>query len=96
MFKPQNDRVIVKRDDAREVSKGGIIIPEQAQETPSKGTVIRVGTGEKMTDGKRFPLLVAEGDRVIFNPRAGLNVLHDEPADHLLIRECDILCVVEE
>lgn len=97
-FRPLNDRVVVKRDEADSVSPGGIIIPEQAKEKPVNGTVISVGSGEKFpyADTPKVPLSVVPGDRVIFSRLACLEVMHDEPGDFLLIRECDILCVVEK
>ena len=95
MFRPMNDRVIIKRDEAESVSTGGILIPEQAKDIPVRGTIVRVGTGEKMSDGRRFPLNVSEGDRVIFSKLAGMHVCEEEAGDHLLIRECDILAVCE-
>lgn len=94
MFKPQNDRVIIRRDDAESVSPGGIIIPEKAKDLPVRGTIVRVGTGEKMKDGSHVPPTVAVGERVIFSKMAGIAVCPEEEGDHLLIRECDILAVI--
>jgi chaperonin GroES len=91
--KPLNDRIIVKRIEEQEKSKGGIIIPDTAKEKPQQGKVVAVGPG-KRDDGKLIPLDVKAGDTVLFAKYAGTDI-KIEGEDHLILREDDVLGVVE-
>jgi chaperonin GroES len=92
-FRPLHDRVVVKRVDAEEKSKGGIIIPDTAQEKPQEGQVIAVGPGGRDENGKLIPMGVKAGDRVLFGKWSGTEVKLD--GDELLImKESDIMGVV--
>ncbi len=91
--RPLHDRLIVKRIEEEEKSSGGIIIPDAAKEKPQQGTVIAVGSGRR-DDGKVIPLDVKTGDRVLFGKYAGTEIkLSGE--EHLILREDDILGVIE-
>lgn len=90
---PLGDKVVVKRLEAEEVTSGGIVLPESAQEKPREGRVLSVGDGRLLRDGTRAPHLVKEGDRVIFRSWSGTEV--DVDGENLLIMgEDDILAVV--
>jgi chaperonin GroES len=91
--KPLHDRIIVKRIEEEEKSKGGIIIPDTAKEKPQQGKVVAVGPG-KRDDGKLIPLDVKAGDTVLFAKYAGTDI-KIEGEDHLILREDDVLGVVE-
>jgi len=91
--KPINDRVVVLRIDEEKKSKGGIIIPDTAKEKPQQGRVVAVGPGKMGEDGKRIPLDVQQGDRVIFAKYAGTEIKIDG-IEHLFMQEADILAVV--
>ncbi len=93
-IRPLQDRIIVKRIDEEETSKGGIIIPDSAKEKPQEGKVIAVGNGKIGDDGKIQPLDVKKGDRLLFSKYAGTEV-NLEGEEHLIIREDDVLGVVE-
>ena len=93
-IRPLQDRVIVKRVKEEDKTKGGIIIPDTAKEKPIEGEVIAVGPG-KMEDGKRIELTVKVGDRVLFGKYAGTEVKL-EGEEHLILREDDILGVIEK
>ncbi|MFQ5465740.1 MAG: co-chaperone GroES [Thermodesulfobacteriota bacterium] len=92
-IKPLGDRVLVKRMAEEEQTKGGIIIPDSAKETPAEGKIIAVGPGRKDDSGKVQPLDVKVGDTVIFSKYAGTEVKL-EGEEHLIMREEDILGVV--
>jgi len=93
-IRPLQDRVIVKRLEEEETSKGGIIIPDSAKEKPIEGKVIAVGKGKILDDGTVRPLDIKEGDRVLFGKYSGTDV-HIEGEEHLILREDDILGVIE-
>jgi len=93
-IKPLHDRVILKRVAEEEKSKGGIIIPDSAKEAPAEGKVIAAGPGKK-EDGKIVPLDVKAGDRVLFSKYAGTEV-KIEGEEHLIMREEDILGIIEK
>ena len=93
-IRPLQDRVIVKRVAEEETTKGGIIIPDTAKEKPIEGTVLAVGNGKVLEDGKVRSLDVKAGDRILFTKYAGTEVKIDGE-EHLVIREEDILGVVE-
>jgi len=93
-IRPLQDRIIVKRVDEEETTKGGIIIPDTAKEKPQEGKVIAVGKGKLNEDGKLQPLDVKKGDKVLFSKYAGTEI-NIEGEEHLIIREDDVLGVVE-
>ena len=93
-IRPLQDRIIVRRVDEEETTKGGIIIPDTAKEKPQEGKVIAVGKGKIDDDGKVHPLDVKKGDRVLFSKYSGTEV-QIEGDEHLIIREDDVLGVVE-
>lgn len=93
-IRPLQDRVLVKRVESEEKTKGGIIIPDTAKEKPIEGKVIAVGAGKIGEDGKQRPLEVKVGDRVLFGKYAGTEVKIDGE-EHLILREEDILGVIE-
>lgn len=89
-FRPLHDRVLVRRIEAEEKTAGGIIIPDNAQEKPSEGEVIAVGSGTKAEDGTITPLDVKAGDRVLFGKWSGTEVKLDGE-DLLIMKESDIM-----
>ncbi|WP_018123706.1 co-chaperone GroES [Desulfovibrio oxyclinae] len=93
-LKPLNDRVLVKRLEMEEKTAGGIIIPDSAKEKPMKGEVVAAGPGKLDDAGKRVELTVKTGDTVLFAKYAGTEVKIDGN-EHLVMREDDILAVVE-
>jgi chaperonin GroES len=93
-IRPLQDRILVKRIDEEEKTKGGIIIPDSAKEKPQEGKVIAVGNGKIGDDGKVQPLDVKKGDRVLFSKYSGTEV-NIEGDEHLIIREDDVLGVME-
>jgi chaperonin GroES len=92
--RPLQDRILVRRVEEQEKTKGGLIIPDAAKERPLIGNVIAVGTG-KREDGKVIPLDVKQGDRVLFGKYSGTEI-KVEGVDHIILREDEILGVVEE
>lgn len=92
-FRPLHDRVVVKRLEGEEKSKGGIIIPDTVKEKPQEGKVIAVGPGGRDENGKRTPLDVKAGDRILFGKWSGAEVKIDGD-DLLIMKESDILGVV--
>ena len=93
-FRPLHDRVLVKRVKEEEKTKGGIIIPETAQEKPQEGEVVAIGPGARDEDGERIALDVKVGDRILFGKWSGTEVKVD--GDELLImKESDIMGVIE-
>ncbi len=93
--KPLNDRVLVKRLEEVQVTKGGIYIPDTAKEKPVEGKVISVGPGKVNDQGNRVPLNLKDGDRILFGRYAGSEIKIDGE-EYLMIREDDILAVVED
>jgi chaperonin GroES len=92
-FRPLHDRVVVKRVDAEEKSKGGIIIPDTAKEKPSQGEIVAVGLGGRDESGKLIPIDVKTGDRVLFGKWSGTEVVL-EGEDLLIMKESDIMGVI--
>lgn len=92
--RPLHDRLLVKRVQEEEKTKGGIIIPDTAKEKPIEGEVIAVGNGTLLDDGTVRPLDVKKGDRVLFSKYGGTEIKIDGE-EHLILRESDILGVVE-
>ncbi|MFN3853830.1 MAG: co-chaperone GroES [Phreatobacter sp.] len=93
-FRPLHDRVVVRRIDAEEKTKGGIIIPDTAKEKPQEGEVIAVGPGGRNERGELVPLDVKVGDRVLFGKWSGTEVKIDG-VDYLIMKESDIMGVVD-
>jgi chaperonin GroES len=94
-IKPLNDRVLVKRMEEVQVTKGGILIPDTAKEKPIEGKVIAVGPGKMSDAGARMPLQLKEGDRVLFGKYAGTEIKM-EGDEFLMMREEDILAVIND
>ena len=94
-FRPLHDRVVVKRVDAEEKSKGGIIIPDTVKEKPSEGEVVAVGPGGRDEAGKLIPIGLKSGDRVLFGKWSGTEVKIDGQ-DLLIMKESDIMGVIDE
>ena len=93
-FRPLHDRVVVRRVDSDEKSAGGIIIPDTAQEKPSEGEVVSVGSGARAEDGSITPMDVKAGDRVLFGKWSGTEVTIDGE-ELLIMKESDIMGVIE-
>ena len=93
-IRPLQDRLLVQRIEEEETTKGGIIIPDTAKEKPQEGKVIAAGKGKVNEEGKVHPLDVKKGDRILFSKYAGTEVTI-EGEEHLIIREDDVLGVVE-
>ena len=93
-IRPLNDRILIKRVEEEEKTKGGIIIPDSAKEKPAEGIVVAVGNGKHNDKGERIALEVKVGDRVLFSKYGGTDVKL-EGEDHLIMREDDILAIVE-
>ena len=94
-FRPLHDRVVVRRIEAEEKTKGGIIIPDTAKEKPQEGEIIAVGPGARDENGKVNPLDVKAGDRILFGKWSGTEVRIDGQ-DLLIMKESDIMGIVEE
>ena len=92
--KPLNDKVLVERLEAEEVTKGGIVLPDSAKEKPKEGKIIALGDGRLLDDGKRAPFQVKVGDRVLFSSYAGTEI-KIEGDEYLIMGEDDILAVVK-
>jgi chaperonin GroES len=93
--KPLNDRVLVKRTEELQMTKGGIFIPDTAKEKPIEGKVVAAGPGKMSDSGNRMALAVKEGDRVLFGKYAGSEI-KIEGEEYLMMREEDILAIVED
>jgi chaperonin GroES len=93
--RPLADRVLVRRVAEEEKTKGGIIIPDSAKEKPAEGEVVAVGNGKFDDDGKLRPLAVKKGDRILFGKYVG-NEIKIDGVEHLILREDDILGVLEK
>jgi chaperonin GroES len=93
-MRPLHDRIVVKRIDEDEKTKGGIIIPDTAKEKPQQGRVVAVGNGKLLEDGTIRPLDVHKGDKVLFGKYSGSEFVIDGE-EHLIIREDDVLGVLE-
>ncbi|MFQ5701615.1 MAG: co-chaperone GroES [Acidobacteriota bacterium] len=92
--KPLFDRVLIKRVEAEQKVKGGIIIPDTAKEKPMEGKVIAVGAGRLDDDGKRIPMEVKTGDRILFGKYAGTEIKIDDK-EHVILREDEILGIIQ-
>jgi chaperonin GroES len=92
-IRPLNDRVLVKRAEQQEQVRGGIIIPDTAKEKPQEAEVVAVGPGKLNDDGKRTPLEVQVGDRILMGKYSGSEIKIDEN-DYVIVREDEILAIV--
>ena len=93
-IRPLHDRVLIRRIEEKEVAKGGIIIPDTAKEKPMEGEVVAAGPGKMLEDGKRSPLDVKAGDRILFGKYAGTEIRLDDN-DYVIMREEEILAVLD-
>jgi chaperonin GroES len=94
-IRPLHDRVLVKRVEEEQKTKGGIIIPDTAKEKPTRGEIVAVGNGARDENGKLFPLDVKQGDIVLFAKWGGTEVKVDGE-ELIILKEADILAVVED
>ena len=92
--KPLHDRVLIKRDDAAHVSKGGIVIPNQ-QEKPVEGTVVAVGPGKRSDSGELQAMTIKTGDKVLFGKYAGTEIKLDSE-EYVIMREDDIMAIMQD
>ncbi|MBW2604066.1 MAG: co-chaperone GroES [Deltaproteobacteria bacterium] len=93
-LRPLNDRILVKRVEEETKTKGGIIIPDTAKEKPAEGKIVAVGQGALNNDGKRVPLEVKKGDRILFGKYGGQEI-KVEGEEYLIMSEQEVLCVIE-
>jgi len=93
--KPLQDRILVKRIEEEEKTKGGIIIPDAAKEKPQEGKVVAVGDGKTLESGKKAPLTVKPGDKILFGKYSGTEIKVDGE-EHLILREDDVLAIFED
>ena len=93
-IKPLNDKILVKRLEAEEVTKGGIVLPDAAKEKPKEGTVLALGDGKLLDDGQRALFQVKVGDRILFTSYAGTDIKIDGE-EYMILSEDDILAVIE-
>ena len=93
-IRPLHDRILVKRLEEGEKKRGGIIIPDTAKEKPQEGKVIAAGTGKVGDDGKKIPLDVKAGDKILFGKYSGSEVKLDDE-EYLILREEDVLAIIE-
>jgi chaperonin GroES len=92
--RPLHDRIMVERLEEQEVRRGGIIIPDTAKEKPQEGKVIAVGNGKVNDEGKKVPLDVKAGDKILFGKYSGSEVKLDDE-EYLILREEDVLAIIE-
>ncbi len=95
MLKPLNEHILVQRLEQESISKGGIIIPDTAKEKPAKGAVVAVGPGKRAKDGSRLAIDLKPGEVVLFGKYSGTEVKLNG-TEYMILREDDILAVVEE
>ncbi|OPY68109.1 MAG: 10 kDa chaperonin [Syntrophorhabdaceae bacterium PtaU1.Bin034] len=93
--KPLADRLVIKRIEEEEKTKGGIIIPDAAKEKPQEGRVIAVGDGKVLDNGQKSPLTVKVGDKILFGKYSGTEIKIDGE-EHLILREDDVLAIIED
>jgi chaperonin GroES len=93
-IRPLHDRILVKRLEEQETVRGGIIIPDTAKEKPQEGTVVAVGNGKVGDDGKRIPLDVKAGDKILFGKYSGSEVKIEDD-EYLILREEDVLAILD-
>ncbi|PYN16974.1 MAG: co-chaperone GroES [Candidatus Rokuibacteriota bacterium] len=92
-IRPLHDRIVVERLEEKEVKKGSIIIPDTAKEKPQEGKVLAVGNGKVSDDGKKIPLDVKAGDKILFGKYSGSEVKIDDK-EYLIMREEDVLAIL--
>ncbi len=92
--RPLGDRVLIKALEAKEKSKGGIVLPDTAKEKPQEGKVIAVGKGKVSEEGKATPLEVKKGDKILYGKYSGTEITVDDE-EYIILREDDILAVIE-
>lgn len=92
-IKPLGDRIVIKVLENEERTKGGIVLPDTAKEKPQKGEVLAVGTGE-IVDGKKIPLEVKVGDKVIYSKYAGTEIKLED-GEYLILRQSDVLAILQ-
>jgi chaperonin GroES len=93
--KPLQDRILIKRIEEEERTKGGIIIPDAAKEKPQEGKVVAIGDGKTLESGQKAPLTVKPGDKILFGKYSGTEIKVDGE-EHLILREDDVLAIVED
>ena len=93
-IRPLHDRILVKRQEEQETKRGGIIIPDTAKEKPQEGKVVAVGNGKVGDDGKKIPLDVKAGDKILFGKYSGSEVKIEDD-EYLILREEDVLAILE-
>jgi chaperonin GroES len=93
--KPLGDRVLVRRLEAEEKTKGGIVLPDTAKEKPKQGEIMEVGDGKVNDQGKKIELSVKKGDKVLFSSYAGTDVKIDGE-EYLILKEEDVLAIIKE
>jgi chaperonin GroES len=93
-LRPLQDRILVQRVGEETTTKGGIIIPDTAQEKPAEGKVVSVGNGKVSDDGKRIPLEIKKGDRILFGKYSGTEV-KISGEEYLIMREDDVLGIID-
>ena len=93
-LQPLGDRIVVKTSEAEDKTKSGLVLPDTAKEKPQEGKVIAVGSGKLLDDGEVKKLEIKRGDRVLYGKYSGTEV-HIEGEDYLILREEDVLAVVE-
>jgi len=94
-IKPLQDRLVIKRIEEEEKTKGGIIIPDSAKEKPQEGRVVAAGDGKTLESGQKAPLTVKPGDKILFGKYSGTEIKIDGE-EHLILREDDVLAIVED
>ena len=92
--KPLQDRILIKRIEEEERTKGGIIIPDAAKEKPQEGRVVAIGDGKTLESGQKAPLTVKPGDKILFGKYSGTEIKVDGE-EHLILREDDVLAILE-
>ena len=93
-LRPLNDKIVVKRLEAEQTTKGGIVLPDSAKEKPKEGVVVSIGAGKMLKDGERAGFSVQEEDRIIFSSYAGTEVKIDGQ-EYLIMSEDDVLAIVD-
>lgn len=93
-IRPLGDRLLVRREEPSETVRGGIIIPDSAKEKPQEGKVVAVGKGRLDDDGKRVPMEVKKGNRILMGKYAGTEVKIDGE-EHIIMREDDVLAIID-
>ncbi len=95
-IKPLGDRILVKPLEPEEKTKGGIVLPDTAKEKPQEGKVVAVGKGKSTEEGKNVPLEVKVGDKVLYGKYSGTEITTKDGEEYLILREEDILAIVED